>query len=311
MARTLKILLVSELLFLSPIVSSQNPIACVDTDIANTLLGSPGERGVKISRQLPRQFPRIDFPEALELIGSRTAPHFSMVAFKSPLSIEETRTTVESTMADAKWKAYKMPHLGSAGGFQSSIVDPIRAAASFCHNDFGHMSVAFSQAPKQATYVTLMGSMQRSFNACDMTGDRLMMSHFSGTAGKMPRLSLPENATSENFGGLSSSGDGASTSTQLETTLSSAELLAFFGAQLTAQEWREETRWSGRKISGSVWIAADEKASGVLRIALLGDNQYKLGFQMTLHQFPGGMTSRDVPVNLLAPAHVATDSEAK
>lgn len=109
-----------------------------------------------------------------------------------------------------------------------------------------------------------------------------MLAGVADQPSKMPQLSLPTNATSTGYGGISSSGDEASTSIQMETSLSPAELVAFFGAQMTEQNWNEETHWSGQKVSGSVWISADEQNSGVLSVISLDDKQYKLTFQMTM-----------------------------
>ena len=100
-------------------------------------------------------------------------------------------------------------------------------------------------------------------------------------AASLPLLTLPENSTATpGGGGFSVGGNRGSTSTQLESALRSNELLRFFGAQLTNQNWREEGTWTGRHVSGSAWVFGDGEASGLLRVQSLGDQEYRLEFDV-------------------------------
>ncbi|MCZ6656634.1 MAG: hypothetical protein O7C67_05010, partial [Gammaproteobacteria bacterium] len=238
------------------------------------------------SREWPKRFPPVAVPDGFALIGSRTSSHLSMISFKSPSSVEDARVSLKLAMTDAEWQQPEYTRPTVAGGFQSSRVASIRSAASFCHDDHGHMSALFSEAPSGATYITLMGSAQRSPGQCNLM-QRMMSSRFTGSEA-MPQLTLPDDATGAPglaIGGISSSGGGnATTRIQLETSLSSTALVDFFGNQLAAQHWQEEAQWAGSRVSGSAWISEDAKTSGLLRVIEQQDNQYKLDFQITQHR---------------------------
>ena len=283
MKRTLTLLTVGSVLLFSSVARAQDPLECVDPDIVKTLLSDFGGGPTRISRELPARFPAIALPKTMELIGGKNMFNYFTVAFKSGLPMEEARASVDSALADAQFNAYERPAMRLAsGGFQTPETRSWQNSNSFCHRKYGHLTAAFEKAAGNATYVMLTGSAQRSPDSCDATRASLMLAGVADQPSKMPQLSLPTNATSTGYGGISSSGDEASTSIQMETSLSPAELVAFFGAQMTEQNWNEETHWSGQKVSGSVWISADEQNSGVLSVISLDDKQYKLTFQMTM-----------------------------
>ena len=166
------------------------------------------------------------------------------------------------------------------GGFQNTEAKTLNNSTSFCHDDHGNISALFSVAPDEDTYITLMGSKQRSSHRCDSMNQRIAMRQDGEFTSAMPNLSLPEDVISSQSLGMSSSGDGATTRIQLETSLTSSELLEFFGDQLATQSWSEETQWTGRRISGSVWISNDDNFFGLLRIVEQGSYEYKLDFEI-------------------------------
>lgn len=282
MTRLFRLLLIVVLSYLHPAALADNAIDCVDPDIARTLIGSPGEGGVQISRELPERFPPVAVPETFTLIGSRASPMFSLVAFKSSLSLADAKSNIESSMSGSAWQRLEFNQHRATGGFQAPPASgsPIRDAANFCHDDYGRITAMFSESAS-TTYVTLMATRQRSRQQCDNPQQRMFMSGVNVV--EMPVLTLPEGINASQMGRISSSGDNASTSIQLDTERKPSELLQFFGAQLVAQDWLEEAEWIGEYVSGSAWLSKDRKSSGLLRVVDHGDQQYKLSFETIRH----------------------------
>lgn len=193
-------------------------------------------------------------------------------------------------MEDAEWQFPERNIPGIQGGFQSTQSQQIQAALSMCHDDMGQLSVMFADAPGDGTYVTLMATPQNQPSQCAQMQQRSALA-FQIPA--MPTLKLPKDAKSKGsgFGGVSSSGDGASTRIQLETSLGTSELLAFFNQQLTEQDWSQDGSWIGLRTSGSAWLSDDEKRSGLLSIFDQGDSSFKLVFQTTLQTGGGSRSS--------------------
>lgn len=284
MKNSLKLFLAATFLITPSLAIADKVLSCVDPDVAYTLLGNPGEGAIQISRQWPKQFPPVVVPDDFRLIGSRISRHYTLISFKSPIALKDTKLNIEATMRASEWQLPKPVRPGPAAGFQSSQNSPIRNSTAFCHDDHGYVTAMFSQASEGSSYITLLGSTQQTNFRCGGI-ESMMRSHFNPPAA-MPLLSLPEGATGNSLAGglIRSSGGITSTQTQLDSSKSSGELLDFFGAQLVNQEWSEEGSWIGSRVSGSAWISKDAKNSGLLRIEDQGNDRHKLEFEITQHR---------------------------
>ncbi|MCZ6643087.1 MAG: hypothetical protein O7F71_16035 [Gammaproteobacteria bacterium] len=180
MEKALGLLVIGGFLFQPYLAVAEDVIGCVDPDIVHKLLGNPGEGSIQISREWPKRFPPVAVPNGFVLIGSRMSSHLSMISFKSSSSVDDARAGLELAMTDAEWQQPEYTRPTVTGGFQSSRAGSIRNATSFCHDDHGHMSAMFSEAPGEATYITLMGSTQRSPGRCSLM-QRMMSSPFTGS----------------------------------------------------------------------------------------------------------------------------------
>ncbi|NKB99652.1 MAG: hypothetical protein GKR90_14310 [Pseudomonadales bacterium] len=264
--------------------SADSPIDCVDPDIANTLLGMPGQGQLEITRSLPDRFRSIDVPSEFTLIGSRQSPYLTMVSYRADkTTVDDAKAKLRKRMAEAQWHVPERNNVpGRRGGFQSERIQRVRDVLSMCHDEKGNLSATFGEAPHASTYITLMASGQNSPGQCQLIqqmGSRIFQDR------AMPTLTLPKAAKTKGneIGGVSSSGDGATTRIALETSLSTPDLLTFFNQQLTQQDWTLDGSWIGLRSSGSVWVSDDEQRSGVLSVIEQGDATFKLVFQTTRH----------------------------
>lgn len=262
--------------------ANPDPLACVDPDIANTLLGMPGESHVEIVRQIPAGYADFDLPKGLVLIGSRQGQHMTIISFKSAATVSKTKAVVVDMLEQADWQKHEQAGYGLVGGFQNPQASNRNQALTFCHETYGFMNVSVSKNSADSTYVLLTGRTQREIGQCDIM--RMGMQGYSNVRSKLPVLDIPEGARASGVGGGASGYNQATSRMQLETTLSAAELMSFFGAQLVNQDWGSEGQWVGQRVSGSGWLSPDDKYSGALQIVVIGEDAYKLGFQMIRHR---------------------------
>lgn len=253
------------------------PIDCVDPDVVNTLLGIPGQGPTEITRELPSDFPPINVPGDFQLIGGRAGPHFGIASFKTVNSTNRARTDLIALAVDSGWQALRANRESPRGGFQATEPSSVREAASLCHDRHGQLTALFSDAPSGA-YVVLMASPGNPQYPCAIQQGRAVPQ-----IPPMPVLNLPPNAVSTQQGArLNSNGYSATTSIDVETSLSSAELLAFFEQQLSDLGWRQEGSWIGRTLSGAGFVS-DEEQSGLFTVVKMAESSYRLGFELIRH----------------------------
>ena len=108
MRRLRKPVLTIIVVLFSPAALADSPIDCVDPDIANTLLGTPGQGEVEIRRDIPSDFPTIAVPASFELIGSRSSAYFTVVAYKAASTVDDTRDGLKQLMEAGQWQAPQM-----------------------------------------------------------------------------------------------------------------------------------------------------------------------------------------------------------
>jgi hypothetical protein len=103
----------------------------------------------------------------------------------------------------------------------------------------------------------------------------------------LPTLNLPDSAREPNGnplgGGAGMSGDNFSTSVQVASPESGANIADHLAGQMVQQGWLEDGRWTGALSAGSTWTrqAADGvQLAGTIEIVDLGDDMFQVGFRM-------------------------------
>lgn len=258
---------------------ADDPLACLDPDVVRTLLATPAEGSIEITRERAAGFPRIALPAEFELIGSRVSSFASMIALKSSLPIEETKTRVEQLVTRSGWERFGELTQGNGGGFQSRGRIPTSASMpesmTFCSDVQGNLTIALARSPSGGSYVTLWAPLRESPNPCQSyrNAERLE----AGQSHQLPALYLPEDGIGYPDGG--GRGPNSETSTAyLKSDRTIPALLDFFARQLADQDWRQEGQWSDPILSGSAWLSQDQSTSGLLTIIQQGSNHYRLTF---------------------------------
>jgi len=281
MNRTIAVIATGVLLLSLP-VFAEEPLDCLDPDVAEALVLRLGGDWIRITRQWSPGFPRIAMPAEFELIGSRTSAYLATVAFKSSLSMAESRARIRTLLARHAWKLHEPAAPRPATGLVFQIQPPVaeQKHMTFCHDDLGRMTARFTQADQRSTYVMLHAWSGDGPNVCQSVPRREVMqealeAHFL----ELPRLTMPEDANAASGGGGSSGPDFGESSARLESGLTAAELLAHFGDQLAEQQWRQRSQWINEKIAGSTWLSKDMSEAGVLTLIDRGSHRYIVGFR--------------------------------
>ena len=131
-------------LLMFPIVLSaeEDPLACVDPLIKETLLGVRGMKST-VSYGLPDDFPPLLLPDEFKLIGSKDDIVYTMIAFVSDLAEESTHDELKTAMEGMGWQ-YILRHVrypGMNGGFVSKVKFNPTIPYSFCHDVHGNLQV--------------------------------------------------------------------------------------------------------------------------------------------------------------------------
>lgn len=270
------------LLLLSIPVSAEEPLDCLDANVAEALVLRLGGEWIRITRQWSPGFPRIALPAEFELIGSRTSAYLATVAFKSSLSMPESKARIQTILAGHGWKLLEIASPPPRVGVVFQVPLPVNGQKdmTFCHDDLGRMTARFTEAGQHSTYVMLDAWTGDGLNVCQaVPRGEVMQEALEAHFVELPQLTMPEDASAASGGGGSRGPDFGESSARLESRLTAAELLAHFGDQLTKQQWRQRSQWINEKISGSTWLSKDMSEAGVLTLIDRGGHRYIVGFQ--------------------------------
>jgi len=257
-------------------VLADDPLACMDPDVVRTLLATPAEGSIEITRERAAGFPVVPLPDGFELIGSRTSSFASTVAFRSLVSVPEAKTRLESLLTRDGWERLGKPTRSDGGGFLVRELIPQPESMMFCSDDTGNLTAYFAQSASGATYVALWAPLREPPNPCESYRNAERFEALRTY--QMPALYLPEDGIGYPEGG--GSGRDSETSTAyLKSDRTIPALLDFFARQLADQDWRQEGQWSDPILSGSAWLSQDQSTSGLLTIIQQGSNQYRLTFE--------------------------------
>ena len=253
-----------------------DPLACMDPDVARTLLATPAEGSLRITRERPADFPVVPLPDEFELIGSRTSSFASTVAFRSLLSVPEAKTRLASLLTRDGWERLGEHTRSDGGGFLVRELIPQPESMMFCSDDAGNLTAYFAQSATGPTYVALWAPLRERPNPCE--SNRNAEKFEALRTYQMPALYLPEDGFG--YPEVGSAGRDEETSTAyLNSDRTMPGLLEFFARQLADQDWRQEGQWSDPILSGSAWLSQDQSTSGLLTIIQHGSNQYRLTFE--------------------------------
>jgi len=229
---------------------------CVDKDIAAAFI-----QHATYSRDWPDSFP-IELDNAsVELIGSSTGRRGQqvVVAWKSELSAADARQLVADTLIQENWVA--VPHSDRMQAVYQRGFLPHQPIAfgnnqQFCRDRDGQL-VILARSTNIGTVVSLSHYANKGTRDCaGMIASKRVRPNFqSGLITYLPALKMPESVNMQQRPGSGSGGgsEDAHASLSLETSISSADLMASFSKQMIDQGWQMDTEFIGDTTSGHMW----------------------------------------------------------
>lgn len=250
---------------------AEDPLACLDPAVADTLLAKPNEGPHAVMRTLPDDFPIIEFPREFELIGSRTLLQRSIVAFKTSLSKSQALARLEAIGYGQGWQRFHESSM-SGQGFQRPAGESDTASVEMCKPAERRVSVQVFPAANGNTYVTLTAATLQFGEGCEVMGMVPQGHH------QLPILYLPEGESGAAYGAFAESEEETVSMAQLDSHQSAAQVMEYFAEQLSAQAWRRVSVWAQDALEGSAWVSRDERTYGLLTVIEDGPESYELRF---------------------------------
>ena len=231
----------------------------VPTELVLALLhfGSDRPATILVGR-LPEEYSAdVNVPRGARVLGSLVSSRQTSVILMGPGSTDSLRGGIERTLLSRGWTRFQPP-FGDRGGFVNETPGHF---AQFCKGTSSFVNVSTATAREGMAEARLDFGPDRGM--CDTTAVRArreeMMTGMRGMT--FPTLNAPPGsggeAMQECFSSRrSGSGGRSSTATFVRTTMSPADLLAYYGAQLTAQGWkpvpsRQSAAWSIQDSTGT------------------------------------------------------------
>jgi hypothetical protein len=251
---------------------ADDPLACVDRAVVDTLLAKPGEGPCRVSREMPADFPPIPIPQEFELIGSRASTQLRVAAFNTPLSESQASARLDALAAQQHWT--RQPASPNAGrGFQPPPSESRQTSFTYCGPERASVTSKFASSPDGGARIILRAYESRVDREC-----RPMPNEVSIPDGdyEMPVLHLP--VQSFPLGVRPEDEHRGSSLTYLESDQTPSQLVVFFSRQLEDQRWRRAATWSSGELHRSAWISPGGGTSGVLSVLEDGPRRYTLRF---------------------------------
>jgi hypothetical protein len=244
----------------------------VPTDLALALLRFGSERPPTILvGRIPDEYSAdVNVPRGARVLGSLVSSRQTTVILMSPGSTDSLRAGIERTLLARGWTTFRPPY-EDRGGFVNETAGRFN---QFCKGASSFVNVSMATALEGMAEARLDFRPDRAM--CDTSGARAqrqdMMMGMRGMT--FPTLRAPAGSGGEPmqecFGERRSGSSAQSaTATFVRTTMSTQDLLAYYGAQLTAQGWkpvpsRQSTAWTTQDSTGtsSTVVLSASRAEG-------------------------------------------------
>ena len=261
--------------------------------------------GGQISPDLPVDFPDVDLPESVSVMGSLDNNFNQIVVFRSTEPGEEAGMAIAGSFEEAGWiRLLSFVFEQQTNGFvyPNQAPLPVGPDEQFCHDRYGTMTVSSPAGADDIVNVRLTNQalMQPGFS-CQEQNEQRQRQQAMGRGGfpfsnlqnsqYIPRLELPvdedESAPMRTpfrgLGGFSGSDNDVETQASVAVEMTAAEVNAHFAEQLEAQGWTLDSDWAGEFTAGGNWSYSPEQNLnfiGILSVIERSEGLFDLKFRM-------------------------------
>lgn len=266
------------------------PLELVKALIGNTPFGES-----RIFSDLSSDFPSIDIPDDLILMGSIERGYGVAAVFSTDLSASQTDSALDVAFIQSGYVQFETPGMeGPQTGFVSSMVNAPRIAKRYCHDAFGFLTTQYSEK-EQNGIVTLSSNYPNDNRSCaaQLGEQQQAMGRRGGSQIGLqqyfPRMELPEEVAQRRapffgLGGWSGSSSSMETKAGLNIDWDIEEVFEHFMAQIDAQQWAIDSQNIGTSSAIGVWTRSPVSGTdliGTLTILKTGEETFELKFQLT------------------------------
>ena len=259
-------------------IDADSPIACVDPDVANTLLNFPGQgTAAGFSTDLPAGVDVPSVPGSFTLIGSRRVNGATFVAYKSDLDARESKARFRQAALAEGWQNLTQRVFMQRGGFRAPGQSDMRSVVALCHDERGSANAFLNDRPGGGAYIQLMLTDQHGARCASPP----MAAMAVPSMPELPLLDLPEDV--ELLDGAGRSGSSGYNATSMVFRSMSATLSTLhehFRQQLLDQSWEEEDDLQGSVAAISSWLSSSRDRHLEFSIVMLGGSQYRVSLKV-------------------------------
>lgn len=266
----------------------------IPVDLAKALFELPDTGQMRFYSDIPEGFPPFTVPAEFIILGGMTMPNYSRVGIKGSVSMSEGMSILSSSFEDDGYLLFPK-FLSHERGFVFGEIHPL--PISVCHEDKGGISVrAISR--DQDVFFSLTGGPSTDGSGVTCSEQVLKRQKFvddqsfretQGIRRDLPKLSIPIEKDLSLRGyqpGMRSSGSntGLNITSQIPTTLNTAELYKHFADQLVAQQWTQSQNISNDGFAQGQWVKTienDQLIFGFLKVEKGGSGLFNLFFSIS------------------------------
>lgn len=213
--------------------------------------GAPtGDTKVRIGK-LPEEMPvEIPLPEGARVVASVQQPQpYTQIILDVPQTPEEITAFYAKALSENGWQP--APQGSQGGGF----VGPADVGERYCLKEGeAYLEIMSLEKGEGPTDVRLNLSSQANYQVCQERGPESMEQGMS----LIPSLKAPSGARMTGGGGGGGSDGSAYSSTDMESSLTAAELLAHYNAQLEQAGWKMVDQGLTDVVGWSTWKLTDK-----------------------------------------------------
>lgn len=266
----------------------------IPVDLAKALFNIPVTGQMRFYTDIPEGFPPFTVPASFVVLGGMEMPNYLRVGIKGSASMRDGMSTFRSSLERDGYILFPQPPRNQRG-FVFSEFHPL--PISVCDDYKGSISVrAISRDQDVFFSVTGGPALDESGTTCtelildqQKFVDGQVFRDTQGIRRDLPKLSIPIEKDLSLKGyqpGMRSSGSntGLNITSQIPTTLNTAELYKHFSDQLVAQQWTQSQDISNDGFAQGQWVKTienDQLIFGFLKVEKGGLGLFNLFFSIS------------------------------